>query len=94
MTSSSRRFALKAVFAVGLAAAFAGCDKPTGLPEFAAARAAYEVRDLKKAEKLLEKSLSYNRTSAGRQSLLFRQCSVLPLILRSAPGSPLRVSGS
>ena len=63
MTSSSRRFALKAAFAAGLAAVLAGCDKPTGLPEFAAARAAYEVRDLKKAEKLLEKSLSYNATN-------------------------------
>ena len=60
MTSSSRRSALKITLLAALAASFAGCDKPTGLPELAAARAAYEVRDLKKAEKLLEKSLSYN----------------------------------
>ena len=59
MTSFSRRFALNALAAVALAA-FAGCEKPNGLQELAAARSAYEVRDLKKAEKLLEKSLSYN----------------------------------
>ena len=59
MTSSSRRFALNAAFAVALAA-LAGCEKPDGLQELAAARAAYEVRDFKKAEKLLEKSLACN----------------------------------
>ena len=64
MTSSSRRFALKAAFAAALVAV-AGCgEKPDGLQELAAARAAYEVRDLKKAEKLLEKSLSYNAANA------------------------------
>jgi tetratricopeptide (TPR) repeat protein len=63
VTNSSLRYALNAAFAVALSA-FAGCEKPDGLAELASARAAYEVRDLKKAEKLLEKSLSVNATNA------------------------------
>ncbi len=62
MTSSLRRFALDAALAA-VVVSLAGCEKPNGLPELAAARAAYDVRDLKKAEKLLEKSLSLNATN-------------------------------
>lgn len=61
MTSSLRRFALNPLLVA--VAVLSGCDKPDGLQELAAARSAYEVRDLKKAEKLLEKSLSYNATN-------------------------------
>ena len=52
MTSSSRRFALD-VLAVALVALAAGCGRSDGSKEYAAARAAYEVRDLRKAEKLI-----------------------------------------
>ena len=62
MTSSLRRYALNSALVVALAA-LAGCEKPEGLQELVAARAAYEVRDLKKAEKLLDKSLSHNPTN-------------------------------
>lgn len=62
MTSSLRRFALN-VALTAVAVSLAGCEKPNGLSELAAARAAYEVRDLKKAEKLLEKSLAFNATN-------------------------------
>ena len=52
MTSSSRRFALD-VLAATLVALAAGCGRSDGSKEYAAARAAYEVRDLRKAEKLI-----------------------------------------
>ena len=52
MTSSLRRFALD-VLAVALVALAAGCGRSDGSKEYAAARAAYEVRDLRKAEKLI-----------------------------------------
>jgi len=52
VTSSLRRFALD-VLAVALVALAAGCGRSDGSKEYAAARAAYEVRDLRKAEKLI-----------------------------------------
>jgi tetratricopeptide (TPR) repeat protein len=52
VTSSSRRFALD-VLAATLVALAAGCGRSDGSKEYAAARAAYEVRDLRKAEKLI-----------------------------------------
>ena len=56
MTSSLRRFALEC--AAAAAAVFAaGCGSGDGSREYEAARAAYEVRDLKKAEKLLAESV-------------------------------------
>ena len=51
MTSSSRRFALD-IFAAALAVVVAGCSRSDGTKEYAAAEAAYGLRDLKKAEKL------------------------------------------
>ena len=51
MTSSSRRFALD-VFAAALAVVVAGCSRSDGTKEYAAAEAAYGLRDLRKAEKL------------------------------------------
>jgi tetratricopeptide (TPR) repeat protein len=56
VTSSSRRFALD-VLVVALVAFAAGCGKRDGAKEYAAAKAAYEVRDLRKAEKLVGESV-------------------------------------
>ena len=52
----SPRFALSAC---AVAAALAGCDPKDGVEELEQGRAAYELRDLKKAEKLFEKSIEY-----------------------------------
>ena len=56
MTSSLRRFALDSA-AAALAALAAGCGGGDGSKEHAAAQAAYEVRDLRKAEKLAGESV-------------------------------------
>lgn len=56
MTSSLRRFALECA-AAATAVFVAGCGSGDGSREYEAARAAYEVRDLKKAEKLLAESV-------------------------------------
>ena len=52
--NSSLRYALSACAA---AVVLAGCDPKDGVKEFEQGRAAYELRDLKKAERLFEKSL-------------------------------------
>ena len=54
--SFSLRYALSACAA---AAALAGCDPKDGAKELEQGRAAYELRDLKKAERLFEKCLGY-----------------------------------
>ncbi len=56
MTSSSRRFALD-LAAVALIVLVGGCRKSDGSKEYAAARSAYELRDLRKAEKLVGESV-------------------------------------
>ena len=48
---------LYALSAFALAAALAGCDPKDGAMELEQGRAAYELRDLKKAEKLFERSV-------------------------------------
>ena len=58
--NSSLRYALSA-FAV--AAAMAGCDPNDGSKEFEQGRAAYELRDLKKAENLFEKCVAVAATN-------------------------------
>ena len=56
MTSSSRRFALD-LAAVALIVLVGGCRKSDGSKEYAAAQSAYELRDLRKAEKLVGESV-------------------------------------
>ena len=56
----SLRYALSACAA---AAALAGCDPKDGMKELEQGRAAYELRDLKKAEKLFEKSVACAATN-------------------------------
>ena len=55
-----------------LLAAILGCGPSDGVKEFDQGRAAYEVRDLKKAEKLLEKSLACSPNDVDRILLLAR----------------------
>ena len=55
-----------------LLAAILGCGPNDGAKEFDQGRAAYEVRDLKKAEKLLEKSLACAPNDVDRLLLLAR----------------------
>ena len=67
----SRSSALKCVSAA-LLAAILGCGPNDGAKEFDQGRAAYEVRDLKKAEKLLEKSLACAPNDVDRILFLAR----------------------
>lgn len=55
--NSSLRYVLSACAA---AAALAGCGPKDGASELEQGRAAYELRDLKKAERLFEKSVGYS----------------------------------
>ena len=55
-----------------LLAAILGCGPSDGVKEFDQGRAAYEVRDLKKAEKFLEKSLACAPNDVDRILLLAR----------------------
>ena len=67
----SHSSALKCASAA-LLAAILGCGPNDGAKEFDRGRAAYEVRDLKKAEKLLEKSLACAPNDVDRLLLLAR----------------------
>ena len=67
----SHSSALKCASAAVLAAIL-GCGPNDGAKEFDQGRAAYEVRDLKKAEKLLEKSLACAPNDVDRLLLLAR----------------------
>ena len=55
-----------------ITAAILGCGPNDGAKEFDRGRAAYEARDLKKAEKLLEKSLACAPNDVDRLLLLAR----------------------
>ena len=55
-----------------IVAACAGCGQDNGAKEFAVGRSAYEVRDLKKAEKFLGKSLECAPEDVDRLVLLAR----------------------
>ena len=66
-----RSSALKGASAA-LLAAILGCGPNDGVKEFDQGRAAYEVRDLKKAEKFLEKSLACAPNDVDRLLLLAR----------------------
>ena len=67
----SHSSALKCASAA-LLAAILGCGPNDGAKEFDQGRAAYEVRDLKKAEKFLEKSLACAPNDVDRLLLLAR----------------------
>ena len=67
----SHSSALKCASAA-LFAAILGCGPSDGSKEFGQGQAAYEVRDLKKAEKLLEKSLACAPNDVDRLLLLAR----------------------
>lgn len=54
----SRSFALKCAF-VGLAVAIVGCGKRDGVAELAEGQAAYEVSDLRRAERAFSKCLEF-----------------------------------
>ena len=60
MTSSSPSSVLKCLAALALAAVVAGCEKDDGSADFAAGRAAFESRDLKRAVKSLAAGLERN----------------------------------
>ena len=69
--SFSQSSALKCA-SVALFAAILGCGPNDGAKEFDQGRAAYEARDLKKAEKLLEKSLACVPNDVDRLLFLAR----------------------
>ena len=71
MTSFSRSSALNGALAVLLAAVL-GCGPDDGTADLDNGKAAYEVRDLKKAEKCFEKSLAAAPANVDRLILLAR----------------------
>lgn len=95
MTNSFRSFALKCVVAVG-AATILGCGPNDGTKEFAQGKEAYELHDLKKAERLFGESVALAPQDVDRILYLARtelELGELPKAQQAVAQLPDSVSG-